>query len=130
MATRDEVAACLLYLTRAFPAFYLPAETVEAYVEDLEDLPALALQEAARDLRRRSTWFPRIGEIRAVAEPLARRIYEAEVERSRRDAWAILEEQVGTPDPARKAAVDALLAQLRRRWGMTPKEEADVEGPR
>lgn len=106
MATNAEVITALRHLFAGFPQVNLSETTVEAYIHDLADLDAVALMEAAREMRKRWRWMPTIAEIREVATEAQTKLRRAEKERD------ILAEQPPEPSPEAKRAVRELLRKL------------------
>ena len=70
MPTPD-ILAILERLNQAYPEKRLDKHTLKIYVEELADIPASLLDQAATQIIRRSTYFPRISELRQVAQQLA-----------------------------------------------------------
>lgn len=67
MATIDEITATLTFLAATYPRFQMTEHTAAAYAMGLDDVPAAALETAARELAKTSKWFPTLSELREIA---------------------------------------------------------------
>ena len=81
MATPDEFDAVIAFLTAAYPMLSIPRATMNLYEEELADVPAKYLLEAARAHIKRCRFFPSISELRGPYDE--RREEEARAKRER-----------------------------------------------
>ncbi len=73
MASDKEIGMVMATLSAAYPHLSIPNETGCLYREELADVPADALMDAARAHIRRSKWFPTIAELREPYEAAKQR---------------------------------------------------------
>jgi hypothetical protein len=67
MATPDEILSILENLLHAFPGQKISRDTFQVYIDHLSDIHPRLLRMCADNLIAKSTWFPRLSEIRAEA---------------------------------------------------------------
>jgi hypothetical protein len=72
MASLDRSAILIVIerLALAYPGKVPPAQSLQVYVESLSDIPPWVLRRAADAIIRRSSWFPRIADLRSAAAEL------------------------------------------------------------
>jgi len=66
-----DTLSILKRIARAYPEKRLEQDTLLVYQEELADIPALLLAQAASQHIRTSTYFPRVSDLRQVAQQLA-----------------------------------------------------------
>ena len=67
MANPDEILSILENLLHAFPGQKLTRATLKVYIDHLADIHPQLLQQCVNRLIEKSTWFPRVSEIRSEA---------------------------------------------------------------
>jgi hypothetical protein len=67
MATPDEILSVLETLLHAYPGQNYSRESFQVYINHLSDIHPRLLDMCAENLISKSTWFPRVSEIRAEA---------------------------------------------------------------
>ena len=67
MATPEEILSFLENLLHAFPGQKISRDTFQVYIDHLSDIHPYLLQRCADNFIAKSTWFPRVSEIRAEA---------------------------------------------------------------
>jgi hypothetical protein len=73
----DDILSILQRISHAFPDKPLDESTLKVYVDELADIPVMLLERAARRHIRTSSFFPRISELRQVADQIARLIVDS-----------------------------------------------------
>jgi hypothetical protein len=71
VATPAEILTTLKTLTDAYPGQHIKKSALQVYLDNLADLPAWLLDQAARRHLRSSAWFPKISELRDIAALIA-----------------------------------------------------------
>jgi hypothetical protein len=71
MASPEEILSFLETLVNAYPGQDLSRETLKIYIHHLSDIHPELLRRTAYNLISKSTWFPRVSEIRAEAKLIA-----------------------------------------------------------
>jgi hypothetical protein len=119
MATERQILDAIGHLLVGYQSCKLEPANIRAYVEDLSDLHADSLLEAARRLRKTSKWMPSIAEIREAALPIqSDRAVEDGIQRQREEHERMVREYGGPPSPEAKARVNRLLDDLGRKLAM------------
>ena len=72
-----DILSILQRISHAFPEKPLDEFTLKVYVDELADIPVMLLERAARQHIRTSSFFPRISELRQVADQIARLIFDS-----------------------------------------------------
>ena len=70
MADPDEILSILQELVNAYPGKQMTDANFKIYIEHLSDIHPNLLQRAVDNLISKSTWFPRVSEIRSEAAKL------------------------------------------------------------
>jgi hypothetical protein len=71
MSAPQEMIPILEQLSLAYPEKRLEAQTLQVYLEHLDDIPPYLLEAAVRAHIQASSWFPRIADLRVLAARLA-----------------------------------------------------------
>ncbi len=71
MTAPQELIPILEQLSQAYPEKQLEAETLQVYLDNLDDIPLYVLKAAVRRHIQSSQWFPRVSELRQSAARLA-----------------------------------------------------------
>ena len=71
MTAPQELIPILEELSQAYPEKQLEAETLQVYLDNLDDIPVYVLKAAVRQHIQSSQWFPRVSELRQAAARLA-----------------------------------------------------------
>ncbi len=142
MSSEIQVLAAINHLAAGFPSSPLAPETVRAYCEDLADLNPELLWSACKALRRKTKFFPAIGEIRAECErirpeiPVYHRLYlppppepeEVRMPPEARAAFDRLKEALAMEKRAKEARFDAERELWRQRSLRRAEREANQGG--
>lgn len=91
MANLQEITKLIAVVSLAYPRYELPEGTVHVYAGLLSDIPADALEAAARQLMVESKFFPSIAEWREKALDLMTGIYQIP---SSAEAWEEVMQQI------------------------------------
>lgn len=114
--TEAEAHKCVAYLVAAFPHAKIADETVEIYVAELQDLRYDHAREACRQIARDgSIFFPALKQIRDETRNVAIRTPKP---------LALEDQRPVRGDPAVKAKLNQLVADLSRRRSMETAREA------